>query len=415
LARATKDLDLILHSDAGDPIEELGVVLEQAYQGFTFRRRGEPEVMPNGALRVEISLQYLGKPWGTVQVDVARYAGDGADVEMVEAISLAPFGIAGPESLPCLSLPYHVAQKIHGMTLPSIDGRTNQRFRDLVDLLLLREWVTDFDAVQRACRQVFEVRGTHSWPPFFEVPEHWAAPFERMAADLGLEVTDLYQAAIEVRQFITEIDRSAEWLAEVPLEEGISATTWYFVVGSDNTIYRVPARIGEALFLGDDPEDEIPPEWQREPGGVLAIGVVLFLQERRPIFVESVSATGVALREERADRFFELGWEMWDALALEILGQARAPIRGVQAFSVYLSKVRRNLPCVVGKLIGRVTARQAHEWRLDSHNEQLLWDLWNSQPVLRARRDAHRAAPPRVDTAFQDELRGVKTSDQEEL
>lgn len=411
LARATKDLDLILNSGEGDLIEELEGALSRPYQGFTFRRKGQPELMPNGAARVEIALQYLGKAWGTVQVDVARHEGDGAEVEMVEATSLAHFGINGPEALPCLSLPFHIAQKIHGMTLPLGEGRRNERFRDLVDLLLLREWVTDFDAVQQACRAVFTNRGTHAWPPFFEVPEHWIAPFERMASDLGLDTTDIYQAAIEVRQFISEIDASAAWITNVPLEEGLSATTWYFAVGSDNTVRRVPARIGEDFWMGHAPE-EIPPEWQRYTDEVLLIGVVLFLLERRPVFIESVSVRGFVLSEEQVGRPIEIGFEIWDALALEILRQARAPLRGVRALSVYLTKVRRNLPCVVAT-IGGVSSREAHRWRLSSHNEQLLWNLRESQPALRARIDALRTAPPYKGSPVQDVLRGVNIPDDE--
>ncbi|MBV9773931.1 MAG: nucleotidyl transferase AbiEii/AbiGii toxin family protein [Gemmatimonadetes bacterium] len=411
LARATKDLDLILNSDNGDLIEELEGALSRPYQGFSFRRKDQPELMPNGAARVEISLQYLGKPWGTVQVDIARYEGNGAEVEMVEAISLAPFGISGPEALPCLSLPFHIAQKIHGMTLPPPEGRRNERFRDLVDLLLLREWVTDFDAVQHACREVFANRGTHAWPPFFEVPEHWIAPFERMASDLNLNINDICQAAIEVRQFISEIDASATWLANVPLEEGLSATTWYFALGSGDTIHRIPAHVGEAFWMGRGPE-EVPSEWQHEPGEILLIGVVLFLRDRQPIFIESASVHGVALVEEQVGKPVECGPEVWDALALEILRQARAPIRGVQALRVFLTKVRRNLPCVVAAM-GGVSAREAHRWRLSSHNEQLLWNLRESQPVLRARIDALRTAPPHEGRPIQDVLRGVNISDDE--
>jgi|GEM_PF-123587 len=381
LARATKDLDLILSSTDGDLIQELEGALGRSYQGFTFRLKGQPELMPNGAVRVDVSLQYLGKAWGTVQVDVARQEGDGAGVEMVESISLAPFGLAGPEALPCLSLPYHIAQKIHGMTLPSREGRRNDRFRDLVDLLLLREWVADFDAVRRACHDVFETRGAHKWPPFFEPPEHWADWFEKMASDLQLETLDLHQAAIEIRQFVCQIDESAEWMAELPSLDGLTSTTWYFAIGPTGEICRVPSRIGEGFFTGiRSHDDSIPPEWQREPGALALIGVVLFLCDRKPKFIEGVSPKGFALVDTAAGKPVEFGPAVWSALALELLRQTRAPVRAVKALTVFLSKMQCRLPCVVGQHMGASTA-QAHWWRTNWNWNWLLWDLCASQPV----------------------------------
>lgn len=389
LARATKDLDLILLSDDGDPGEELEQALARPYQGFTFRVRNAPEVMPNGAIRLEVALQYLGKAWGTVQIDASRYEGDGTEIEMVDAISLAPFGIDGPDALPCLSLPYHVAQKIHAMTLPPREGWVNQRYRDLVDLLLLREWITDFETVKRACREVFEVRGTHRWPPFLEVHEHWAEQFSRMAADVGLAPSDLHHAVIDARRFIAMIDSSAEWVAELPTLAGLSATTWYFAIGSDGALHRIPARIGEACFTGGLDDSDIPTEWQREPGGLALIGVVLYLRDRKPVYVEGVAATGVALNKELVGQAVEFGDDVWDALASELLRQTHSPIRAEPHFSIFLSKMSCNLPCFVG-FLGDVSTAQAHRWRTE-RAAWFLWDLMNSEPVKgRREKPTHR-------------------------
>ncbi len=385
ISRATKDFDLILNSDTGDLIEELESALVRPYQGFSFRRKDEPERMPNGAVRVKISLTYLGKPWGTVSVDVARRGRDGAEVEMVEAISLLPLGLEGPEALPCLSLPYHVAQKIHAMTLPPPEGRRNERFRDLIDLLLIREWVTDFESVKRACREVFESRNTHSWPPFLTVPDHWVVPFERMASDLSLATTDVYHAAIEIRQFISTIDESAEWLGDLPSLKGLSATTWYFAVGPDENVHRIPAHLGEGFFTGErDGDVPIRPEWQRDPGGVALIGVVLLLRNRRPAFVEGVATAAIALTDEMAGLTVEYPPVVWEALAKELLRQMRVPIRGIRALSVFLQKAQCRLPCQVGKAMGSSTA-QAHWWRTNWRWEWFLWDLEKCLPVIGAK------------------------------
>lgn len=381
LARATKDLDLILLSGEGDPMEELAIALSKPYEGFSFRLRGEPEVMPNGASRVDVSLEYLGKSWGTIHVDVGRKEGSGTEVEMVEAIPLAQFGLEGPEALPCLSLPHHVAQKIHGMTLPPPPGRRNDRFRDLVDLLLLRELITDFDAVKRACKEVFETRGTHSWPPFFTPPDHWVERFAAMAEDLSLSISDLYQAAIEIRQFIVKIDSAAEWVRNLPSLDGLTATTWYFAVGSDGELYRVPVRIGEGFFVGPRPAaSEIPAGWQRDAGAILLIGVVLFLRNREPVYVQGVSAKGFALSDKMAGKPVEFAPVIWEALAAELLRLSRAPFRGLQALSVFLSKFHCRLPCEVAVILASSTA-QAHWWRTNWKSEWFLWDLHNSEPL----------------------------------
>jgi len=304
---------------------------------------------------------------------------------MVEAIPLAQFGLEGPEALPCLSLPHHVAQKIHGMTLPPPPGRRNERFRDLVDLLLLREWITDFEAVQRACREVFETRGTHTWPPFFTPPEHWVERFAAMAADLELPVTDLHEAAIEIRRFIVLIDSAAEWVGNLPSLEGLTATTWYFAVGPDCTLHRVPVRIGEGFFTGNRPgSSEIPLHWQRDPGGIALIGVVLLLKNRKPVYVQGVSTAGFALDPDIAGQSVEFGPTIWDALAMELLRLSRSPVRALNAMSIYLSKVRCKLPCVVAQVMLSSTA-QAHWWRTNWQSDWFLWDLENSEPLQGSR------------------------------
>ncbi len=64
-----------------------------------------------------------------------------------------------------------MAQKIHGMTQPPKDDEAaNERFRDLADLLLMRELTSDLAGVRDACVEVFALRGTHDWPPTIDPP-----------------------------------------------------------------------------------------------------------------------------------------------------------------------------------------------------------------------------------------------------
>jgi hypothetical protein len=81
-ARATKDIDVVLqHPDA-----DLARTLERAltgddYQGFSFRRKGEPLVLDNGTVNMESAVSYRGGVWTSVTVDIARAEPGEAEVE----------------------------------------------------------------------------------------------------------------------------------------------------------------------------------------------------------------------------------------------------------------------------------------------------------------------------------------------
>ena len=208
-ARATKDIDIVLCDSAADLAEALEqALIGEAHQGFSFRRKGEPLLLDNGAVNVEFAVTYRGQPWTSTSVDIARAEPSEADVEWVDAIALTEaFGVTGPAQLPCLPLRFHFAQKLHGMTLPPRPGKRNERFRDLIDLLLMETMVaTDFGALRDACELVFSSRGTHEWPPNLEmVPAHWGEPFAQLAEELQLVEKDIATALARVRALVERI------------------------------------------------------------------------------------------------------------------------------------------------------------------------------------------------------------------
>ena len=209
-ARATKDIDLVIDNlpDA-DLTVALRNALEGDYQSFAFRVKGEPYIMPNNSVRVDVALDYRGRSWGTVQVDLSPREGESTEVELVEALALEPFGLTTPGALPCLALRYHIAQKIHAMTEPPRDEDTpNERFRDLVDLLLIRELTSDLAGVRAACVEVFRIRGTHGWPPLLDPPAFWQEPFTKLAQEVSLPGASLEDAVREAQTFIEAIDRA---------------------------------------------------------------------------------------------------------------------------------------------------------------------------------------------------------------
>lgn len=206
-ARATKDIDIVLqHTDA-----DLARTLERAltgepYQGFAFRRKREPLLLDNGTVNMEFAVTYRGGAWTGIVVDIARAEPGESEVEWLPAIPLIDvFGVTGPAELPCLSLRLHVAQKLHGMTLPPRPGKLNDRFRDLIDLLLMEELITGYAGLRDACESVFRTRRTHDWPPPLEVPPQWVEPFARLARELDVPVTDAEVGMARVRAFVERI------------------------------------------------------------------------------------------------------------------------------------------------------------------------------------------------------------------
>lgn len=87
-------------------------------------------------------------------------------------------------------------------------GPENDRFRDLMDLLLLREVLADTDLprVREACVRIFEARKKHSWPPTVTVYESWQTPYREMAREERFEIEEVEDAAALVTEMIAQID-----------------------------------------------------------------------------------------------------------------------------------------------------------------------------------------------------------------
>ena len=204
-ARATKDFDATFRERLGDMLGVLDAALEHPYGDFRFARRGGIRDIAGKAKRIEVRVQYRGKPWATVQMEVSAADGGRIEAERIPATDLSELGLDGPELVPCLSARFQIAQKIHAVTTPPIHGRPNERYRDLVDLWLLRELGTELGEVRAACEEVFDRRAMHRWPPDLHVPEHWAEPFARLAAEVGLPTRDVEEAARALRAYVAEI------------------------------------------------------------------------------------------------------------------------------------------------------------------------------------------------------------------
>jgi hypothetical protein len=206
-ARATKDVDLVFRGNADEMVDALEVAFEQPYAGFAIRRKGAVEyIRDTGSRRLEIQLSFAGRDWQTLQLEVAKPEADEIELVPVE-VGIAQFGLDGPERVACLSLRFQVAQKLHAVTEQPPD-RTNLRFWDLIDLMLLEALLEhDLTPVRDAAISIFTERGTHAWPPELIVPDAWREPYAASAAEVEAGLPrDVDEAAARVRRLIAAID-----------------------------------------------------------------------------------------------------------------------------------------------------------------------------------------------------------------
>lgn len=213
-ARTSKDFDAVYRGVMKDAADEIIRSVEVEWHGFTGRvvRVGQIDVrgLPVKPTRLEVKLSYKRKPFVTVPLEIAAPEGDALRSIDSVAVSLAPVGLPAPATVPCLSVRYQIAQKLHACTDP-LDGQlVNNRAHDLADLILLEELLDDDELgdVRTACIDIFEGRDKQPWPPALVAPPHWAALWQRIVEDDGFPVESLEEAVARVRTMIERIDAS---------------------------------------------------------------------------------------------------------------------------------------------------------------------------------------------------------------
>jgi hypothetical protein len=202
-ARATKDVDVVFVGEPGELLDALDAAFAEPYCDFAFRRGAPAEHGPH-ATRFDVRLSYQTRAWATVRLEISAPEHGADEPEYLDAISLQDFKLSGPRSIACLPLRFQIAQKLHAVSERPID-RPNDRFRDLVDLLVLRDLIDDLPALRRACESTFDFRATHAWPPPLDAPATWQAGYARLAGEVGLDIVDVDAAAAQVRVFIAAI------------------------------------------------------------------------------------------------------------------------------------------------------------------------------------------------------------------
>ena len=215
-ARATKDLDAARQQDEDHFLDELEDKLEAGWQGFTGRVKQVKKPSPAGVLPqyvmtpFDIKLQYEGKDWKTVRLEVAHnelHVADSVDRQISDELSslFMDLGFDAPGPVPVMKPEHQIAQKIHAATFPN-----SQRAHDLVDLqILVTNEDIDYSKAKELCEQTFKYRGDHSWPPEFVRGEDWDEIYRAAVENMTLpsvEILDLDDAIRWGNDLVKRID-----------------------------------------------------------------------------------------------------------------------------------------------------------------------------------------------------------------
>lgn len=193
--RFTTDLDTARAEGLNSFINQLGEELTEGWEGFTGRvlprNPAHPEGVPPSYVMqpFDIKLEYFGKPWCTVPLEVGHNEiGDADEAEWHIAPDVVrmftDLGFPEPSPLPLMPLHHQVAQKLHGL---SEEG--SGRPHDLIDLqLVVANATIDLPKTLDVCKRLFAYRNKQSWPCTIAVGDGWSELYDE--ARIGLDVID---------------------------------------------------------------------------------------------------------------------------------------------------------------------------------------------------------------------------------
>lgn len=214
-SRTSKDFDAVARRDVETVHQKLADAGESGWEGFTATFTVPEEInvpgMPVKPRRFVAKLKYRGKPFASVPIEVSTVeAGNADQFDLLSSDALGLVGVAAAIAVPCMTIPWQIAQKLHAVTAVPEQHKVNDRAHDLVDLQLLDDLLSDTDLAQTrsACVAVFGARAQHPWPPTVAALPHWPAIYR--AASEGLEHLELAAtvdaAAAAVQRLVGRID-----------------------------------------------------------------------------------------------------------------------------------------------------------------------------------------------------------------
>ncbi|MDR1430581.1 MAG: nucleotidyl transferase AbiEii/AbiGii toxin family protein [Propionibacteriaceae bacterium] len=225
MSRTTQDLDGLVTGDLDSFIRQVDDALEEPWGPLTLTR-GDVEIInvPYKVVkpkRFDVVVALGGVTWRRIQVEISPDEGlAGAAAEELPSPSLAGFGLPTPDRLVSLAMRYQVAQKVHAATDPHDPPEfRNDRPRDVVDLLLMRNLITrtrepKLAAIQGAITDIFATRASEAealgrprrqWPARLTAYPHWEIGFAKGAEQADLHLT-MQEAVNQVNAWLDDID-----------------------------------------------------------------------------------------------------------------------------------------------------------------------------------------------------------------
>ncbi|WP_343710748.1 nucleotidyl transferase AbiEii/AbiGii toxin family protein [Mycobacterium sp.] len=226
-ARPTKDVDGLVRGDLDAFLLALEGALAEPWGPLTLRR-GEVEIvnLPTKTVkprRFDIVIALRGVTWRRIQFEVsADESGIGQDFEFIEPPPLSGFGLPDPETLVGIAMRFQIAQKIHAVSDPhKPPDSINDRARDVVDLLLLRDLAAETGSPTLAeihaagaalfCARADEAQQlglpARTWPPTVVGHAHWEDDYKRAADSASIELS-LDAAVAEINAWIGQVDKA---------------------------------------------------------------------------------------------------------------------------------------------------------------------------------------------------------------
>lgn len=206
-SRTFKDLATVSRGDIDNVHDRLTEAGAEGWEGFTsiFTPSAVFEVpaLASNAYCFTAKVSHLGKPFVSVPIEVSPVEAGNADAyDKIGSEALALVGLPNSEAVPCMTLPWQIAQKIHACTDPAEAPRSNDRAHGLVDLQLLEALVVDepLGETRAACVAVFAACGKHDWPPTLVALPHWPAIYAR-----ALEGLEEFGLAPDVEQAVGRV------------------------------------------------------------------------------------------------------------------------------------------------------------------------------------------------------------------
>jgi len=191
--RYTTDLDTARAKSLEEFSDALSEALLRGWQGFTGRVILRKPAHPNGVPKsyvmqpFDVKLNYLGKSWCTVTLEVGHNEiGDADEPEFIVPAEaneyLEHLGFPPIESIACMPLHYQIAQKLHGASEPG-----SHRAHDLIDLQIIASTGNvDWSKTRQACERLFAYRQQQTWPPRIVIGKNWELLYSEQCDGLNV-------------------------------------------------------------------------------------------------------------------------------------------------------------------------------------------------------------------------------------